>query len=110
VFDSTAYANERSLAERVQQLANLHGAALLGSLGPDPDGFAQGVADTRNYYTHYSEHLADKAETGLDLIVMTDRLWVLVRACLLAEMGFSDDHVRELLALEPRLGWLRRQP
>jgi hypothetical protein len=110
VFDALQYANERGLAERLQELVDLHGDALGAVLGPNPGGFAKAVADTRNYCTHYSSQLASKAATGLELIVLTDRLWALIRACLLAELGFSSDDAKALLELDGRLGWLRLQP
>lgn len=110
VFTLSEHANERALAERLQELVDIHAHALGGVLGPDPGAFAQRVADTRNYYTHYSEHLVGKAATDLEFIVLTQRLWALVRICLLSELAFSPEESRELLSLDNSLGWLSRQP
>jgi hypothetical protein len=104
-----ANANERALAERVQELVGIHASVLGTALGPNSARFAQTLANTRNYYTHYSKRLEAKAATGLELIVLTERLWALVRACLLHELGFGAQEAGEMLALDPRLGWLSTQ-
>jgi hypothetical protein len=109
VYDLIAHSNERVLAERIQELVDLHATTLGPTLGPDAESFAQSLADTRNYYTHYSTRLKQKAATGLELIVLTGRLWALVRACLLHELGFPSDKAMEMLSLDPALGWLSRQ-
>jgi hypothetical protein len=109
VFGLSEHANERALAERLQELVDLYSPALSGALGADSGRFAQETADTRNYYTHYGEHLADKAATEMELVVLTDRLWALVRACLLHEMGFDLEQSQTMLALDSKLGWLSRK-
>jgi hypothetical protein len=99
-----------TLKARVQQLADLHAPALGGALGSNASSFAQHVADTRNYYIHYDDTLADKAATDLVLVIMIDRLWTLIRACVLAELGFDAQHSAELLSLDPRVQSLSQQP
>jgi len=102
--------NERRLAERLQELVEEHTVALDGVLGPNPEMFAQNVADTRNYYTHYSTYLKAKAATERDLVVLISRLWFLVRACLLAELRFPSEAARDLLGFDHQRGWLSRRP
>lgn len=110
VYGLLGYANERALAERVQELVDIHAGVLGAALGPNSASFAQTLANTRNYYTHYSKGLEAKAARELQLIVLTDRVWALVRACLLHELGFTPTESAQMLGLDPRLGWLSKQP
>jgi hypothetical protein len=100
-----AHGNERRLAERLQELIDDLGDIVADAL-PDPGLFGQAVTDTRNYYTHYSDYLADRAATGWELVLLTKRMWLVVRALLLRELGFSDAECRALLGFDGQLGWL----
>jgi hypothetical protein len=108
VYGLAEHANERRLAERLQELIDQLGDVVDDAL-PDPTVFGQEVADTRNYYTHYSEHLAEKAATDFDLVLLTKRLWLVVRALLLDELGFDSEASRTLLEFDGGLSWLIRK-
>lgn len=101
---------KRTLQARLLQLARRHAATVGAALGPKAASFAQRAADTRHYYTHYDQRLAGKAATEMELVILTDRMWALIRACLLDELGLDMPRAGELLALDPRLGWLAQQP
>jgi hypothetical protein len=97
--------------QRVRFVQQRHTAALGQVMGHHHgEAFPKGVADTRHYHTHFNPIYAAKAATGLDLVILIDRLWVLVRACVLSELGFGDVQVAELLRLDPRFSWLAAQP
>lgn len=102
------HANERHLAERLQELIDNLGDVVADAL-PNAAEFGQTVADTRNYYTHYSDHLEAKAAAGWELVLLTERLWVVVRALLLRELGFDAGESRSLLNLDGGLAWLITQ-
>jgi len=57
-YDLIAHANERSLAERMQELIDELADVVADTL-PDANHFGKLVADTRNYYTHYSQYWRD---------------------------------------------------
>jgi hypothetical protein len=107
VYGLIEHANERRLAERLQELIDQLGAVVDDAL-PNPAIFGQEIADTRNYYTHYSEHLSKKVATGFDLVLLTKRLWLVVRALLLDELGFDSEESRTLLEFDGGLSWLIR--
>jgi hypothetical protein len=108
---SLQFSNNLTLRSR------LNGA--IADLGPEVlplfgeatiDAFAKTVTDTRNYYTHYSSGLADKAARGFALTLLTKRLWLVVRGLLLLEMGLSRALIAEALRLDYEWDWLCAQP
>ena len=49
------------------------------------------IKDSRNYYTHYSLHLADKALKEDELFYATEKLKVILIALLLIEIGILNE-------------------
>jgi hypothetical protein len=105
VYQMSEHANERSLAERLQDLVDDLGDVVSDVL-PDPASFGKKVADTRNYYTHYSDYLASRAAKEMDLVLLTKQLWTVIKALLLREMGYDSKQSRERLEFDPELAWL----
>ena len=101
----TEHANEKRLAERLQELVEDLGETVSPATS-NPETWAKTVADTRNYYTHYSDYLQSKAAHGFDLVIMTKQLWWVVRACLLREMGFDNAKSIELFSFDNERAWL----
>lgn len=101
----TEHANEKRLAERLQELVEDLGATVLPVIA-NPEAWAKAVADTRNYYTHYSDYLKSRAAHEFDLVVITKQLWWVVRACLLREMGFDNAKSIELFSFDNEQAWL----
>jgi hypothetical protein len=99
----TEHANEKRLAERLQELVEDLGDTVSPVIA-NPEAWAKAVADTRNYYAHYSDYLQSKAASGFDLVIMTKQLWWVVRACLLREMGFDNAKDHRSLQLRQRTG------
>jgi hypothetical protein len=102
-------ANSLRLQERLVELCKvtrfprevLHGSR---------EGFATGVTKTRNYYTHYSANEKRKAADGMALAVMVKRVWLLVRSCVLQEIGFSASDATEAIRRDREWVWLGEQP
>ncbi|MBN1859478.1 hypothetical protein JW848_09780 [Candidatus Bipolaricaulota bacterium] len=77
--------NEFSLRDRLRQLVASAGESLPPVVG-DVDEFIKDVVGSRNYYTHYSEHLKRSAAKEKDLYFLSQALSVLIRSCLLEEI------------------------
>jgi hypothetical protein len=94
------YANEFSLRKRVQLLGeHLDKGLNLNFLQNKNlrNIFAEQVADTRNYFTHYSPELKDKAaKTGQELHDLIQKLRLVLQICFLEELGFTFDKITEV--------------
>jgi hypothetical protein len=86
------YTNELSLRARLNKICETHGA-LLSSLKLQQGSFIERVVATRNYLTHLDPKLQKGAARGEDLHRLGLNLKILLEACLLAEMGFSEDEM-----------------
>lgn len=97
--------NEKTLRERIIDLIGSFGDSLLPLADGDAEVFAARITDNRNYYTHFSDYVRKRGRVvdGVDLFYLGRRLFMLVRACVLREMGFDDDAVAELLMRDRRL-------
>jgi ApeA N-terminal domain 1 len=95
------YLHEFSLRRRIRELCKSLPA--VGRLAvQNSEAFAEDVAHTRNYMTHYEEELAALAKTGTDLYNLTEYLLFLVDALLLSELGFKDRALEKILKETPR--------
>ena len=66
-------------------------------------GFVGKVVDTRNYLTHYDEGKKETAAVGRELYGLTERLRSILEACLLREVGFEGERLKEVLSRRRRL-------
>lgn len=96
VCDKLKYSNEFSLRRRIKDVFNEFGDVLLLFI-PDTKTFIQKLLDTRNYLTHYSSELEDKALRGIELYDACLKLIVILQACLLKEINFSVPDIEALL-------------
>ena len=69
---------------------------LLNFFIEDRKSFIEKVVNTRNYLTHHSEDLKERAVKGEDLYYLTQKLKICLETCLLNEMGFSLKNIRHL--------------
>lgn len=94
------YANEYSLRKRIHLLGEHLTEQINISFMADKKLrgiFAEKVTDTRNYFTHYSPELKDKAaKSGQELRDLIHKLRFILQICFLEELGFSFDKIREL--------------
>lgn len=96
------HSNEVFFKKRVQELVTGPAIAAQPVLGGTPEQFAKIVGDSRNYWTHYSDALADVALRDVPLDEFDDRLLLVVRACVLDDIGVSASETRSSLARDWR--------
>lgn len=91
------YANEYSFRKRMQLLgAHLSKSMNINFLSENKQRkiFADEVADTRNYFTHYSPELKEKAALkGEELHDLIRKLRLILQVCFLEQLGFSFDMI-----------------
>jgi len=95
VKEKLAFANERTLRERITDLMTQASDALKRTIGDEANFIGQVVA-TRNYLTHYTSK--KKVAEGDDLIFLTHKLKLLLEECLLRELGFDRDDLELVMA------------
>jgi hypothetical protein len=101
INDRIAFGNEPRLRERVRELLD-ETDDVLNKLVGDKDAFAKKVTDTRNYFTHYSTGLKNKAATGEELYWLTEVLIMMMQRCFLKELGIPSEKCIELFRRIPR--------
>lgn len=89
------YSNERSFRSRLKELIDNFPEALGGT---DIDYFVHKIVITRNYLTHYDEKLKEESAKGEELFNLTLKIKALVEACLLMELGFNLDIIKNLIS------------
>jgi hypothetical protein len=97
------HSNEVTFKERIVSLLEGPAAIVQPILGAPVDKFAKLVGDCRNYWTHYAPELKDKALDDLELDQLNDRILLMVRACVLDEIGIPATEA--LTALERDWRW-----
>ena len=90
------------MAERLETFMSELRPLIEPVLGPNPDTFAKRVKNTRNYYVHYSGN----APEGWALVLLTRRLWFVVRARLIMRLGMRPTLVRPALEMAHDWDWL----
>lgn len=96
IVRSLGYANDRALRQRV--------LALIDGLLPktrelfcvNPNDFAKGVVDTRNFLTHYSSD-PEKALSGIALHWATIKLQTMMKVLLLKRLGIPEPEVHDIV-------------
>lgn len=100
------YAYEFSLRKRVSLLSQHISESLKVSFLADKRAqseFAYKVADTRNYLTHYSSDLKERAVTGgKGLHELNAKLAFLITCCFLEQLGFQPDRIEDILRRDGR--------
>jgi hypothetical protein len=82
------FLNEISLKRRFLELLNhTHDTRTL--IIPDERQFAKLAADTRNYFSHYTDDLRTRAARGRRLYLLTYQLRCLVEMCLMVDIRMS---------------------
>lgn len=95
------------LRQRVAELiADLDGS--LDAALVEPDEFAAMVTRTRNWHTHYTNNKGTAA--GFDSHTLAMRLWLVVRASILVELGWTAQEAGRLIAKDPYVAWLADRP
>lgn len=91
VREKLQYANEKTLAMRLEEIMALHPDEAKRIVG-DPAKFSAQVRHTRNYYTHYNaEHRkAGKVADDRELVPLSERMQRLLEVCFLKDLGLDD--------------------
>ena len=100
-----AYSNEPSLRKRLKEISR-HDREVMEPIFGDSKkervNFVGKVVDTRNYLTHYDESKKDEAAVGRELYELTEKLKSVLEVCLLREVGFEGDSLKEVLSRKRR--------
>jgi hypothetical protein len=91
--EKLAFSNEPSLKNRLRDLYRKIPREITYELIKDEEEFIKGVVDTRNYYTHYSDKLKEKAMSRKEISKAVEKLKILLACLILNEIGFSKDQV-----------------
>jgi|GEM_PF-2848311 len=98
VKDKLAYSNEPTLRERLDRMVEHAGPEVNRVLRSN---FSKIAADTRNYLTHYTPRLKDKAAEGEDLYDLGLEVIALLEFCLLRDLGFDSSTSLQLSSQTP---------
>jgi hypothetical protein len=99
------YGNEYSLRKRLKQLIDKY--PVVSTFIHNRKQFVDDVVKTRNYMTHYDEHLKGEAKTSWDLYELLTQLRHLLEVCLLSEIGIPTVKVEELVKRNQRIRMLK---
>jgi hypothetical protein len=100
--EKLAYSNEKSLQKRLKEVFKEFDP-ILKELIPNSDSLVKKAVRTRNYLTHYNKKLKKKATTGKDLLELVENLKIIVEICLLKELGFTLDKIKNLISRNRKL-------
>lgn len=89
------YGNEFSLRKRLKEIFNEYQNEIPGLFIQNKGAFIKKVVDTRNYLTHYDKDLKECAASGIDIFHLTYELKMLLEICLLRELGFSSEEIKD---------------
>jgi len=96
------HSNEPSLPERLTELLDKY-SEIAKFYIKDKDAFVQKVTDTRNYLTHYDTKRLDKAAEWPELYHISQRMKIILTACLLEQLGVALDGITATLIEKGRL-------
>lgn len=100
------YGNEYSLRKRLKEIFAGISDGNKKLIAPNIATFISNVADTRNYLTHYTDHLREETLEGVDLFNAILRLKILLTVLLLKELGIEEGLITELVSAN---GHFRRE-
>lgn len=102
------HANEPRLAQRLNELLIENKDVINPQINNPQDSntrrskFVRRITGTRNYYTHFDKAREAEASKGAELYYLTEKLTILLEACLLGELGVSPDQQPELFRQNDR--------
>ena len=85
------YGNEFAFHKRIKLLLETLSDKEREIVCDDPGKFSRGIADTRNYYTHFTDELRLKALPRIPMYWATEKLSFLSRIILFHYLGVSDE-------------------
>ena len=90
------HGNEYSLRKRLKEIVK-ECRDVLGDYLGDRDKVINVTVETRNYLTHYDGDPPKGIAKGVELYYLTQRLKLLVMACLLKTLGFETTEIKEIV-------------
>jgi hypothetical protein len=91
------FGNHFTLQSRLDEIFEKYND-IFGLVIEDKENFIKNVKNTRNFFTHYSKSLEKKAKDGDELVNLTDQIKFVLEVCLLVEIGFSLEKIKNLIA------------
>jgi hypothetical protein len=99
------FGNEYSLRKRLMMIMNSLEEKTTKLICDDTARFIARIVDTRNYLTHYTEELREKAVKNNDLQFANYRMQLLLTILLCKEMGVNETSIRSVLMSNSK--WLQ---
>lgn len=98
--DKLQYSNEPSLRKRLREIVRdmTEEIEYTNKFIDDKKSFIDKVVNTRHYLTHCDPRLKEKAVEGEELFYITQKLKILIEACLLKEIGFKKEEINSMFS------------
>lgn len=93
------HSNEVYLRQRLMEILTLHkdiAEIYIGNKRQQKD-FVYRVVATRNYLTHFDKDNATECAKGRDLSILIEKLKLIIRSCLLEEIGMDQSRIKTIL-------------
>lgn len=93
------HSNEVSLSQRLKEILSLHSdiaEIYIGNKRQQKD-FIHKIVATRNYLTHFDEDKESECAKGKDLLILIEKLKIIIKACLLEEIGMNRSEIKTIL-------------
>ena len=97
------YGNEFAFHKRIKMLLESLSDKGREIVCKDPTKFSRGIADTRNYYTHFTDELRPKALPPVSMYWASEKLSFLMRIVLFRYLGIAEDIVVPRMSQHHRL-------
>jgi hypothetical protein len=92
-----AFSNEPSLGERLKNIFELLSESKVINTIINPHEVILNTKNSRNYYTHFSVKLKNKALEGVELYRLTEKLQIVLFYLILNEIGFEISQIDKML-------------
>lgn len=92
-----AHSNEPTLRRRLKEIFDNY-PKVVNKFIRDKKSFIQKVVHTRNYLIHYDLKSKKRVAEWEELYHVTQKLKILIEACLLTVLGFSADEIKDLFS------------
>jgi hypothetical protein len=97
------YGNEFAFHKRIKVLLETLSEKGRAIVCQDPAKFSRGIADTRNYYTHFTDELRPKKLPPVAMYWASEKLSFLMRIVLFRYLGVAEEVIVERMSTHHRL-------
>jgi hypothetical protein len=91
------FGNKLNLHTRLNELIASCSCKMIDNLINDKDKFIRDIKNSRNYYTHYSPELENKALKNVELFPISEKLKLLMICIFLLEVGLDKNALNQIL-------------